>query len=291
MPYIPIATINTTEISTWSPRASTDADARPANLATLGSRYLNFASSVIRRFNSALALFDSINPTDASGPAIDEQLFVQLAATEPTAPLWLNTPSPNPSTARFFGDPTKPMRGYAQTSDPLSFKLSWNFPSGNPASPVAGSAIGDDPTASVTNSGICSPNTSANNSTNPHTCNAPGTSGVEISLAGYNRIQYSDVKDDCAGGNAKTSMPTCVIYTFTGATVDQPNGSVAAASATVVDPAKAGKVGEIIRFTLPSLSNAAANPSTVTASFSRTTTNATPSCDAGNKTVWTVPCQ
>lgn len=292
LPYIPMATINTTEIATWSPRASTDADARPANLASLAAKYFNFARSVIRRFNSALALFDSINPTDASSPAVDEQLFVQLAATEPTQPVWLNTPSPNPSTARFFGNPLNPMRGYAQTSAPLSFKLSWNFPSGNPASPVSGSATGDDPTASVTNSGICSPNTSANNTTNPHTCNAPGTTGVEISLAGYNRIQYSDVKDDCAGGNAKTSKPTCVIYTFTGATVDQPNGTVAAASATVVDPAKTGKVGEIIRFTLPSLSNAAANPSTVTASFSRTTTDATSSCDTNTKKItWTIPCQ
>lgn len=298
LPFVPLASINTTEIAVWSPRAASTDDARPAPLDALALNYLNFASSKVRRFNSGLALFSAVNPAEATtdpmnalSPALDEQLFVQLAAAAPTQPVWLDTPSPNPSTSRFFGDPLNPLRGYAQTSAPLPFNLAWGFPGGNPPSPTADSNKGNDPAATVTGSGACTPSTAANSS-NPYACFSSTAANVEISIRGYNRIENEVVNNPCPGapGGSKADRPMCVVYTFNGASVNSPASSVPASSYTLVSGAGTqGKLSEEIKFTVPGISSTTA--STVTIDFTRATTSASTYTCSGITPTYVVPCQ
>lgn len=284
LPYLPLASINTTELAAWSPRAATVSDIAPAPVDTLHSNHRNYATAKIRRFNSGLALFSAINLAEATlTPATDEQLLVQLSATPPAQALWLDTPSPNPSSARFFGDVLNPMRGYAQTSAPIPFMLNWSFPSGNPGSPTADSNKGNDPAATVTGSGGCTPS-NAGNTSNPYVCSTSSTTGVEITIAGYNRIENNDnFNNPC--GSGQVSKPSCVVYTFTGASVDSPASSV---STSTLVSGTAGKLNEVRAFTISAVD--ATPASTVTINFTRSTPATTHTC-SGTTPVWIVPCQ
>jgi type IV pilus modification protein PilV len=290
LPYIPLASINTTEIASWSPRAATAAEmtAAPSPLNALPANYLDYASAKIRRFNSGLALVGAINSAEATldtttglSPAVDEQLFVQLAAAAPTEPVWLNTPSPNPSAARIFGDVLNPMRGYAQTSAPIPFNLSWDF--GNPGSPTTDSNKGNDPAATVTGSGACTPN-AAGNTSNPYACSTSTASNVEVTIAGYNRIEHdTNFNNPCGAG--KVDKPTCVVYTLTGASVNNPAASVG--TSTLVS-GTAGKLDEVRSVIVPGVN--ATPASTVTLSFTKSTPATTYTCNATTP-VWVLPCQ
>jgi type IV pilus modification protein PilV len=285
LPYLPLASINTTEVANWSPRASVAGDVAPAPLDALASNYRNYATAKIRRFNSGLALFSAINAAEATtiAPAADEQLFVVLAAAEPTQAIWLDVPNPNPSASRLFGDTINPMRGYAQSSAPIPFNIDWGFPSGNPASPTSDSNKGNDPGATVTASGACTPN-SANNTSNPYGCTTSSTSNVEVSISGYNRIE-TDTNFNNPCGSGKVDKPSCVVYTFTSAVVDSPAATVT--SSTLVS-GTAGHLNEVLKFTLPAVN--ATPVSTVTLNFDRTTPATTYTC-SGTTPVWTLPCQ
>lgn len=288
LPFVPLASINTTEIASWSPRAADSPG--PSPLETLALSYLNYATANIRRFNSGLALFSAINASEATldpassmSPAIDEQLFVQLAASAPTQAVWLDTPSPNPSTARFFGDVLNPMRGYAQTSAPIPFNLSWAFPSGNPPSPTSDSNKGNDPAATVSGSGGCTPNT-AGNTSNPYACLTSATSNVEITIAGYNRIE-TDTNFNNPCGSGQVDKPSCVVYTFSGASVNSPASSVNTSTLVSGTP---GKLNEVRAIIIPGVN--ATPASTVTLNFTRSTPATTYTCNSGQP-VWVVPCQ
>lgn len=286
LPYVPLATTNATEIAAWMARAVTAADARPASMVGFDPNYFNFAKSSINRYNSGLALVAAINPNDNVSPANDEQLFVQLSNTPPAQPLWLDTPNPSPSTARYFGNPLDPMRGYAQTSAPVPFQLNWNFPSGNPPSPVTDSNKGNDPTAVVGGGAACSPST-ANNASNPYRCTTSALSDVPLSLGGYNRIEYdTNFNNPCGAG--KVTKPTCVIYGFNGASIDTPEGSVSAGSATLISGTP-GKLDEVIGITVPRVSTS--TNSRVTLNFTRTVQEPTYVCGTNGQPTWTVPCQ
>lgn len=286
LPYVPMSTTNVTEIAVWAPRAATGTDTIPGGLASLASTYLNYAKAYINRYNSGVALVGAINPDDDTSPAQDEQLFVQLAANAPSQATWLNTPSPSPSTARYFGNPLNPMRGYAETSAPIPFNLSLSFPSGNPQSPVTDSNKGNDPTAVVIGGAACSPS-SASNTSNPYTCHANSANDVSLSMAGYNRIEYNDnFNNPCGAG--KVNKPTCVIYAFNGASVSTPSGSVPAGNYTLVG-GTSGKLDEMIQITIPAVSPS--TNSSVTVDFTRTTQDATYTCDASGAPVWAIPCQ
>lgn len=283
---VPLATINITEIAQWSPRAAIAGDAIPASLAAEPLGYLNFARSSLRRYNSGLALYDPINPNDGASPAIDEQLFIQLSATEPTQSPWLQTPSPNPSTARFFGDPLNPMRGYAETSAPHRFSLSWSFPGGNPGSPVADSDKNNDPSATVAGGANCTPN-AAGNTSNPYACTTASLTSFQMTLAGYNRIITERVANPCPGApnNSKVDRPVCVVYAFSGASVDNPSATIGTFSTT--DP---GTIREQVSFTVPSI--VSGNSSRVSVSFlGPTSTSATLATCSGINPTWTIPCE
>lgn len=284
LPYLPMASINITEVASWSPRAATVTDTPPAPVDALESNYRNYATAKIRRFNSGIALFSAINQAEETTlqPAVDEQLFVILAATAPTQAVWLDTPSPNPSTARFFGDVLNPMRGYAQTSALIAFNLHWDFPSGSPASPTTDSNKGNDPAATVTGSGGCTPSV-ASNTSNPYACTTSGASNVEITIAGYNRIEVSSVNNPC--GSGKVDKPQCVVYTFTSASVDNP---VASTNSSTLVSGTAGKLSEVRKFTVSAVN--ATPASTVTVNFNRSTPATTHTC-SGSTPQWTVPCQ
>lgn len=285
LPYVPMATPNVTEIAVWMPRPPTGTDSIPGSLASLNSTYLNYARAYINRYNSGLAVVDAINPNDATSPAEDAQLFVQLSANAPNQATWLNTPNPSPNTARYFGNPLNPMRGYAETSAPIPFNLSWTFPSGNPQSPVTDSNKGNDPTAVVIGGAACSPSNASNNS-NPYTCQANSVTDVQISMAGFNRIEYNSINNPC--GSGKVDKPTCVIHTFNGASVGTPAGSVAAGNYTLVS-GTSGKLDEMIQITIPAVSPS--SNSSVTVDFTRRTQDATYTCNAASQPVWAVPCQ
>jgi len=272
--FAPVATINTTEIADWSPRAKVAADTVPANLVALNSNYFNYARSSIRRHNSGLALFSAISPSDGSSPAADEQLFVQLSASAPGSAVWLDTPSPNPNTAHFFGDPTNPMRGYAQTGAPQAFQLSWSLAAASDRSKA------NDPSAEVTGGGVCTPN-SANNSSNPYACSSPSTSAIELRLAGYNSKDTVRFSNPCGNGNV--DRPRCLVYTFSGATVDNPSATILATSYTATNP---GKLSESGVLTIPAINSGTS--SRVTVSFlGPAITEATWTCPTGaTEPVW-----
>lgn len=283
---VPLATINITEIAHWSPRAATTDDAIPTYLAAEPLGYLNFARSSLRRYNSGLALYDPINPSDAADPAIDEQLFIQLAATEPAQSPWLQTPSPNPSTARFFGDPLNPMRGYAETSAPHQFSLSWSFPGGNPGSPVTDSDKNNDPSATVAGAPDCTPN-DAGNTSNPYACTTSSLTSFQITLAGYNRIITERVANPCPGApnNSRVDRPVCVVYAFSGASVDNPSAAIGTFNQT-----EPGTIRERVSFTVPSI--VSGNSSRVGVSFlGPTSTSATLATCSGINPTWTIPCE
>lgn len=286
LPYLPLASINTTEISFWMPRAAADSDVVASPVNTLAANYRNYANSSIRRYNSGLALYGAVNAAEAvpEAFALDEQMFVLLSAAAPAQPLWLDAPSPNPNSARFFGDVLNPMRGYAQTSAPIPFRLSWDFPSGNPDSPTTDSNKGNDPAATVTAGGACTPS-NANQTSNPYACSTATATNVEITISGFTRIEnVANFNNPC--GTGKVDKPSCVVYAFNGASVDSPAGSVA--SSTLVS-GTTGKLDEVRKFTVPGVS--AATPSTVTVDFLRTTPATTYTCNAASQPVWTLPCQ
>lgn len=285
---VPLATINVTEIAEWTPRAASAADAIPAPLATEPLGYLNYARSSIRRHNTGLALYAPINPYDVTSTAIDEQLFVQLSATEPSQTPWLRTPSPNPSTARFFGDPLNPMRGYAETSAPHTFVLSWTFPGGNPGSPVTDNDKNNDPSATIAGGGDCTPN-AAGNTSNPYGCKSSSLTSIQATLAGFNRIESSQISNPCpnAPNGSKVNRPVCVVYTFDASmtSVDNP-----AASVTGVTTTNQGTIREQVAFTIPGI--VSGGSSRVTTTFTGPTqTNASHTCPDGINPVWAIPCQ
>jgi Tfp pilus assembly protein PilV len=294
LPALPLASINTTEIANWAARSFVDSsDSKPSGLGSLASSYFNYATARLRRFNSGLALFGAINPaealataTQALQPARDEQMFVRLSASAPATTPWLLTPSPNPSTARYFGNGLDPLRGYAETSPPLQFNLEWDFPGGNPASPMAGTSPSNDPTARVTGATDCTPNTAGNNTTNPHRCTSAQDTSVELTIAGFNRIEYSTINNPCAGGNATSNKPECVVYSVTSVTVNNPASSISGPGTLV--GGTAGKLDAQRRFTLPAISTS--TQSQVTINFSRSLPATTFTCVA-NQPQWTVPCQ
>lgn len=284
--HVPLATINVTEIAEWTPRAANSTDSIPAALSAEPLGYLNFARSSIRRFNTGLALYAPINPNDGADPALDEQLFIQLAATEPSQSPWLHTPSPNPSTARFFGDPLNPMRGYAETSAPHVFVLSWNFPTGNPGSPVTDNDKNNDPSATVAGGGACTQNP-AGNTSNPYGCKSSSLTSFQMTLAGYNRIIFEQIRNPCpnASSSSKVDRPVCVVYGFSGASVDNPS-----AAATGVSTSNTGTIREQTTFTIPAI--VSGGSSRVTTSFTGPTqTSASHTCPDGINPVWTIPCE
>lgn len=292
LPYSPLATVNTTELSNWSPRAATTDDSIPSALAglNLNLNYYNYARASIKKYNSGIALIGAINTVDGTTPVQDEQLFVRLSASPPVQPVWLNTPNPNPTTARLFGtDLSNPMRGYGQSSPPIPFRLSWDFGSGNPPSPVTTSL--SDPTARVVGGSNCSVGSGGGDNTNPHTCSAPTTGATTIRLVGYNRTETSEVNNPC--GSGKVMKPSCVVYTFTRATVNDPAATVT--TSTLVS-GTAGKKNEEIEFTVPGLNGPPVPPATtpassiVTVKFLRSTPATTNTC-SGTTPVWTVPCE
>lgn len=286
LPYVPLATTNATEIAAWMPRAVTAADARPASLVGLDPNHLNFAKASINRYNSGLALVAAINANDNASPALDEQLFVQLSNNPPVQALWLDAPSPSPSTARYFGNPLDPMRGYAQTSAPVPFELNWNFPTGNPSSPVSDANKGNDPTAVVVGGAACSPSM-ANNTSNPYACTTSSLADVRLLLGGYNRIENNtNFNNPC--GSGKVTKPTCVVYSFNGASIDTPTGSVVAGSETLESGTR-GRLDEVIGITIPRVSTS--SNSRVTLGFSRTVLEPTYTCGTNGQPTWTVPCQ
>lgn len=282
---VPLATINVTEIAEWTPRAAAADDMRPAPLATEPLGYLNYARSSIRSHNTGLALYAPINPYDRTSTSVDEQLFVQLSATEPSSTPWLQTPSPNPSTARFFGDPLNPMRGYAETSAPHTFILSWSFPGGNPGSPVTDNDKNNDPSATIAGGGDCTP--AAGNTSNPYGCKSSSLTSIQATLAGFNRIEFNQINNPCpnAPNGSKANRPVCVVYTFSSVTVDNPS-----ASATGVSITNQGTIREQVAFTIPGI--VSGGSSRVTATFTGPTqTNATHTCPDNINPVWTIPCQ
>lgn len=286
LPFLPLASINTTEISFWMPRAASLTDVVPAPVNTLAANYRNYASSSIRRYNSGLALYSAINAAESAPEilALDEQMFVLLAAAAPVQPMWLDVPSPNPNSARFFGDVLNPMRGYAQTSAPIPFRLVWEIPGGNPASPMTDGNKGNDPAATVTASGACTPNP-ANHTSNPYTCSTASATNVEVTISGFTRIENdSNANNPC--GNGKVNKPSCVVYTFTGASVDSPAGTV---TASTLVSGTTGHLNEVRKFIIPGVN--ATTPSTVTLDFTRTTPDTSHTCDASAQPVWSLPCQ
>ncbi|MBW3551547.1 MAG: hypothetical protein KY442_12355, partial [Proteobacteria bacterium] len=165
------------------------------------------------------------------------------------------------STARLFGNPEEPMRGYAQAAAPHQFNLNWLFPTGNPKSPVSDANLGNDPSADVNSGGFCESNDGAR-TLSPYACTSAVTTDVRISLAGYNRIETTSENNPCpdAANGAKVDRPVCVTYEFESASLTASNQVF---NATNVVVAGTG-VNQKVTFTMPSITQSGG---TVNANF------------------------
>jgi hypothetical protein len=135
----------------------------------------------------------------------------------------------------------------------------------------------------VTGSGACTPN-AAGNTSNPYACSTSTASNVEVTIAGYNRIEHdTNFNNPCGAG--KVDKPTCVVYTLTGASVNNPAASVG--TSTLVS-GTAGKLDEVRSVIVPGVN--ATPASTVTLSFTKSTPATTYTCNATTP-VWVLPCQ
>lgn len=285
LPWLPMASINTTEISNWSQADFQASDPRPAGLESVDVARLDYARSGIRPHNTGLALYAAINTTEAAMASVmDRQVFVQVGAADP-ATAQMSTPSPNPSTTRLFGGDLangEPLRGYAQTCGSTAFNLSIGFPTGgNPRSPTADSDRNNDPGAIVGNGCACTPRANGNTA-NPYSCRVGDSSAFELKIAGYNRFVPENVTDPCTGRQVTKD----VLYCYANA----PTTSITPGTYSISPAGVSGTGLSQIRTYNVSRTSATDVLSSITLTFGAHTSRVAPqgTCVA-NVAQWTVP--
>lgn len=214
LPYVPMATVNATEIAIWSGRAVSETGIVHTGTLALTSTLKNYGQALLNRFVSGLALVGPINPADDDDPIKDEQTFALVPGVIRSG-TWLSVASPS---GVLFGDPSNPSRGFATISGGTRFNVQL---SGLPYASDTSSA--NDPRVNV---GTVTPQpcNSANTTRggNPFECTSDSTSNVVVAVGSFNYLQTTNgnINDPCDGvGKIGEGQAVCKAYTLTGGTL------------------------------------------------------------------------
>lgn len=277
LPYVPLATVNATELAEWSGQETSQTGIVHTGPLLLAIK--NYGQALLNRFVSGLALVGPINPADDDDPVKDEQTFAFSGSESPTDPGWLDMPN---TSGTVFGDATNPVRGFATMGGATSidFQVTLNNMDKTTASSKPVVEVG------TSGSNPCGENRA--NNANPYACTTSSATGITLALGEYN---YQSVG---TGSNARVCGETknrkqdeCVTYTFDRATVDG-----AAQAVTFAVQSGAGTTDEVAtvgNFTVRTPSTSG-YPSAIQLYFNETTVNASAVCDATTGFVrWTCP--
>lgn len=212
LPYVPMATINATELAEWSGRETSDTGITHTGSLALTSTIKNYALALLRPYVSGLALVGAINPEDSTGPIKDEQTFALKAGNTNTG-TWLNVASP---AGVLFGNPLDPSRGFATVSGPVRFYLELeDLPYARDRS------LSNDPSVNVgTTLQPCNPRDTATGG-NPFICSSSSTSNVVVVVGRFNYLaeQGGQVNNPCTGTTPKVQKAVCKSFTLVGGTL------------------------------------------------------------------------
>jgi hypothetical protein len=266
LPYVPMATINVTELAVWSGKAVSETGIVPTG--TLATSIVNYGQALLNRYVSALALVGPISPTDDDNPIKDEQPFALATGTRTGA--WLSVASP---ASVLFGNPANPSRGFASLTGGTSFNIELDrLPNASDRDP------NNDPSVNV---GIVSPQPcNPQDPTiggNPFPCTTDATTGVVVAVGKFNYLRKvnGNINDPCNTDNNDKigeGQAECPAFTLSGSTY---------VSGTV------GTATEVRSVTLPTVT--AGSTYRLTFSAVNPTANATAVCSAGQWTGWTCP--
>jgi len=218
LPFLPIATINLTELAVWAGKEFSETG---IDVSGLSAATVNFGQALINRFASAIARVGPIGPLDDDDPVKDEQTFALTDGVSRTG-TWLKVASPSGSV---FGNPLNPIRGFATVAGPVNFTVRLD---GIPGTRDA--ALSVKPNIEVGKSGTdpCAP-ASANNS-NPYACSSQSSVGIALAIGQYNRSAARTNSNTTECG-VSTKQYVCPRYTFVNVTVD--GGVVASATYSI----------------------------------------------------------
>ena len=214
LPVVPLATINTTELASWSGRETSETGIIHSGTLALGTTLKNYGQAMLNRFVSALALIGPINPADDDNPVKDEQTFALTPSVTRTG-TWLSVASP---AGVLFGDATDPKRGFASISGGTRFNISLSgLPFARDNDP------GNDPNVNL---GISVPqpcnSTDLTRGGNPFECTSDSTTNVVVAVGAFNHLETrgGNIDDPCDGiGKIGQGQAVCKAYTLTGGTL------------------------------------------------------------------------
>lgn len=266
LPHVPLATLNATELASWTGRETSETGIVHTGTLALATTLKNYAQAMLNSFVSGLALVAPINPDDDDVQIKDEQTFA-LASATPRTGAWLSVASP---AGVLFGDATDPTRGFATLSGGTLFNIELD------GLPYAGdNSLANDPSVNVgvAASQPCNSTDSARGG-NPFECTTDTTSNVVVAVGNFNYLekQNGNINDPCDGvGKIGEGQAVCKAYTL--------------ASSTLVS-GTAGTPSEVRSVTLSSVT--AGSTHTLNFSAVNPETDATAVCNVSNNwTGWT----
>lgn len=276
LPFLPIATINLTELAIWAGKHTSETG---IDVSAISAATVNFGQALINRFASAIARVGPIGPLDDDDPVKDEQTFALTDGLSRTG-TWLKVASPSGSV---FGNPLNPVRGFATVAGPVIFTVRLD---GIPGTRDAALSIKPNIEVGTSGTNPCAPAT-ANNS-NPYACSSQSSVGITLAIGQYNRNPIKSNSNTTACG-VSTKQFVCPKYRFNNVTVD--GGLVTSANYSVVSdanlPTEKGTLG------LLTVNDATESPypSSIVVTFTQETPPATAVCDFSGIGVvsWTCP--
>jgi len=262
LPYVPMATINATELAEWTAHDTTQTGLVHSGSLALLSTLKNYGVAKLRPYVSGLALVGPVNPSDSAPAVKDEQTFALTAGNIRTG-TWLAMASP---AGVLFGNPLDPKRGFASVTGGTPFQI---VLSGLPYS--RDNVASNDPSVNVGLTLQPCNSTDTARGGNPFACTSGSSTNVDIAVGRFNYLATSsgNINNPCTGGIGKIGQgqATCVAYSLVGGTLLS---------------GLAGKPSEVSKVTLP----AVATNGSYTLTFSGPTeVDATAVCNVNNEFV------
>jgi type IV pilus modification protein PilV len=273
IPFLPIATVNVTELARWAGTTASDTGIDTTPFA--GLTY-NFARVMLNRFASAIARISAIGPLDDDNPLDDEQTFTLLSGISKNG-TWLKVSS---ASGQFGQDPLKPTRGFATVAGPVKFSIVLNGFSCIDSN--GKNTCTDKPKVGVGPTNYCDYPYSS--------CDADSAASIMLGLERYNRLLEPAKKDltTTVCGTLNQQLKKCELHTFSSISID--GTAVAGASYSATDAGVPGK-GTLSPALMVKDVSDTGYPSTITLNFTETVAPATPVCDATGTALvgWTCP--